>query len=114
MSVGVRFAVVKQKLKEPRNAVERNLALTGEVTRYLLNHPKVFDFLPDSFHLVILPDDDPEMCSFNLALMNSFDDGSEPVVLARLKSNRASDSASEQTPPSFYVPLRLEASEVKL
>ena len=47
--------MAKQKVKEPRNAVERNLALTGEVTRYLLSHPEVFDFLPDHFDLVILP-----------------------------------------------------------
>ena len=40
--------------------VERNISLTGEIMRYLLDNPQVFASLPDNFELVILPENDPE------------------------------------------------------
>ncbi len=92
-----------KKLKEPRNVVSRNIALTGEVMRYLLNNPKVFDSLPDSFELVILPDDDPEMRSYNWELLDRFGSEGKPIVFVRLKTSRA--TIFGQAPPSLYIPL---------
>ncbi len=92
-----------KKLKEPRNVVSRNIALTGEVMRYLLNHPKVFDSLPNSFELVILPDDDPEMRSYNWELLDRFGSEGKPIVFARLKSSRK--MRLQEAPPAIYIPL---------
>jgi hypothetical protein len=92
-----------KKMKEPRNVVSRNIALTGEVMRYLLNHPKTFESLPDSFELVILPDDDAEMRSYNLGLLDRFGSEGKPIVFARLKSSRK--VRLQEAPPSIYVPL---------
>ena len=92
-----------KKLKELRNVVSRNIALTGEVMRYLLNNPKVFDSLPDSFELVILPEADPEIRSYNLELLDRLGSEGKPVVFARLKNSRA--TFFERTPPSLYIPL---------
>lgn len=92
-----------KKIKEPRNVVSRNIELTGEVMRYLLNHPKVFNSLPDSFELVILPDDDPEMRSYNLELLDRFGSEGKPVVFVRLKTGR--EALFEQAPPFLYIPL---------
>ena len=53
------------KINAPVNIVERNIQLTGEIMRYLMAHPQVFDSLPDKFELVILPEDYPEMRLYN-------------------------------------------------
>ncbi len=67
------------------NAVERNIRLTGEVMRYLAKNPNIFSILPEKFELVILPDDDPEMRSYNLELLAQYSIDDKPVVFARTK-----------------------------
>ena len=76
----------KIKTGTPDNVVERNIRLTGEVMRYLAEHPRAFTLLPDDFELVILPDDDPEMRSYNLELLGRYAEEDKPVVFARTKS----------------------------
>ena len=89
--------------RKPRRIVERNLALFGEVMRYLLDKPHIIESLPDNFELIILPDDDPVLRRYNLDLLNTFDSGDKPVVFVRLKSSRT--AAHSQLHPSLYVPL---------
>jgi hypothetical protein len=78
---------------------KRNLAMTGEVMRYLMENPKVFESLPDNFELVILPEDDPEIRIYNLDLLDKYGSEGKPIVFARLKANTLS------MPPSIFVPL---------
>ena len=73
------------EMNSPKDIVERNLALTSEIMRYLLNQPQVFDALPDKFELVILPEDDPEMRLYNLELLDRYGSEGKPVVFARTK-----------------------------
>ena len=89
--------------KVPRNVVERNIALAGELMRYLLEHPQVFSALPDNFELVILPDDDPEMRLYNLELLDTYKSQSKPIVFVRLKSAR--EGILSEASPSLYVPV---------
>ncbi|MBI5471839.1 MAG: hypothetical protein HY961_05790 [Ignavibacteriae bacterium] len=87
-----------EKLKTPVRAVERNLALTKQVTQFLLDHPNVLEAFPDAFELVILPDDDPEIRAFNLQLLDKLGAESKPIVFARVKTH-------PHAKPSFFVPL---------
>ncbi len=80
---------------------ERNLALSGQIMRYLLNHPQVFDDLPDDFELVILPEDDTEVTLFNLELLKKRSEEGKPIVLARVKTNAEKMLAS----PNIFVPI---------
>jgi len=89
--------------RKPKNVVERNIAMLGVLMSYLLAEPQVFDSLPTNFELVILPDDDPEICLYNLRLLDTFDSQGKPVVFARVKSSRTMDL--EKARPSLYVPL---------
>ncbi len=73
------------EMNSPKDIVERNLALTSEIMRYLLNQPQVFDALPDKFELVILPEDDPEMRLYNLELLDRYGSEGNPVVFALTK-----------------------------
>lgn len=78
---------------------KRNIALTGEIMRYLLGNPKVFESLPDNFELVILPEDDPEIRMYNLELLDKFGSEGKPIVFARIKSDAA------KMEPSIFVPI---------
>jgi hypothetical protein len=64
--------MARTKVSGPKDIVERNIALTGELVRYLLEQPQVFSSLPEDFGLVILPDDDPEMRLYNLELLDTY------------------------------------------
>lgn len=83
--------------------VERNIALTGQFTRYLLEHPGLFAALPDQFELVLLPQNDPELQFYNLHLLEKYGSADTPVVLAHLCATGL--DITNQLPPQTYVPL---------
>jgi hypothetical protein len=71
--------------------------------RYLLDHPQVFDALPDDFELVILPDDDPDIRLYNLNLLDTYGSEGKPIVFARFESKPTYPSDSIR--PSLFVPV---------
>jgi len=91
--------MAQKKVKRPNKVVERNIALTGEIMRYLLDHPNIFTSLPDRFELVVLPEDDPEMRLYNLELLDKYGSASNPIVFARIKSHQ------KRIEPKIFVPL---------
>jgi hypothetical protein len=86
-----------KKIKD--DVVKRNISLTGEIMRYLLDNPNVFESLPDKFELVVLPEDDPEVSMFNLDLLKKYGSEGKPIVFARVKSDAA------KIEPSIFVPV---------
>jgi hypothetical protein len=92
-------------IKRTRRVVERNLALFEEWTRYLINHPRILENLPDKFELVMLPDDDDELRRYNLQLLSIYGSEGRVVVFVRLRSTPQVDF--EVRPPDVYVPLPL-------
>ena len=91
------------EMNSPRDVVERNLALTSEIMRYLLNQPQVFSSLPDKFELVILPEDDPEMRLHNLELLDRYGSEGKPVVFARIRAHQVNELGQQK--PSIFVPV---------
>lgn len=91
------------KVNSPQRVVERNIALTAEIMRYLMEKPHVFEKLPDSFELVVLPEDDPEMWIYNLHLLDQVSQNDKPVVFARLSSSKP--SIRGEIPASLYAPV---------
>lgn len=87
--------------KMKSDIAERNITLLGQLMEYLLDHPKVFDVLPDDFELVILPEDDPEIVLFNLELLKKYGRQGKPIVLARVKSSLEKITSQ----PSIFVPI---------
>ncbi len=92
----------KKRVIKPENAVERNIAMTGEIMRYLMNQPHLFDSLPENFELVILPDDDPEMRLYNLELLDVYGGEGKSVVFARVKTEKQNISDDSV---DVYVPI---------
>lgn len=88
--------------KKPKNVVERNVALLGDLMQYLLTKPGVLDSLPDDFELVILPEDDTEMRQYNLELLDIYGSEGKPVVFVRMRSGKVD---FDEKRPSLYVPL---------
>lgn len=87
------------------DVVERNIQLTGDFTRYLLQNPKILNTLPDNFELVILPDNDPELQEYSLELLNQRQMVIEqPIVIVWMRAAQNGQSAS--LPKfQFYVPI---------
>jgi hypothetical protein len=95
--------MAEPKMNTPKGVVERNIALVGQIMEYLLDHPEVFEALPDEFELVILPEDDPEMRLYNLELLDKFSVEEKPVVFARTRFKTKKGRTIAR--PSLFVPI---------
>lgn len=87
--------------------VERNLALQTAFNQYMFDHPNMLERLPDSFRLVILPQDDPELSLINLQMLNSRQKRDKPVVIVLMRSKGR--IAVSQLAPDVFLPLPLAA-----
>jgi hypothetical protein len=83
--------------------VSRNIALTSEVLRSMLEEPEVLDQLPADFELVVLPDDDPELRLYNLELLDKYGSEGKPIVFVRMSAGQK--QPANGVPVSFYVPV---------
>ena len=81
--------MAQAKVKITQDIVERNLRLTEEIMRYLLDNPQIFNSLPDNFELVVLPEDDPDIRLHNLELLDKYGSEGKPIVFARIRSKTA-------------------------
>ncbi len=65
--------------------VYKNIVLTTEFNKYLVEHPEIADGIPDNALVVVLPEDDPALCRKNLALARRQREKNQPVVQVRIK-----------------------------
>ena len=67
----------------------KNVTLSTEFNKYLVEHPEFAEQIPDEAVVVLLPADDPELCQENLRLMEdnkSIDDvPNRPVVYVKIE-----------------------------
>jgi hypothetical protein len=94
---------LKGSIRPPKRVVERNIVLLGDVMRYLLAEPQLLASLPESFELVILPDDDPVLRRYNLELLDAYEGMGKPIVFVRTRAERTPDPTRAR--PNLYVPL---------
>jgi hypothetical protein len=60
----------------------RNMILYAEFERYLLEHPEMSKQIPDGASVVFMPEDDPELCDANRALLvRARREGQETVII---------------------------------
>jgi len=97
--------MAQAKMMTPSDIVERNILLTKEIMRYLLDNPQVFSSLPDKFELVVLPEDEPEMRLYNLDLLDKYGSEGKPIVFARVKVE--GENITIQDRPSLYAPISI-------
>ena len=89
------------KPKVKNEIVERNVRLTGQIIKYMLNNPKMLDVLPEKFELVLLPENDPELRQLNLDLLDKYGSQGKPIVFARIKTDRI----TARSKPNIFVPI---------
>ncbi len=89
------------KTKVKNEAIERNVHLTGEVIKYIMNNPDILDVLPENFELVLLPEDDPEVRMLNLDLLDKYGSEGKPIVFARVNTHMV----KPHWKPSIFVPV---------
>lgn len=65
--------------------VEKNLELSFEFTRYLLDHPELERKIPKGAQVVLLPDYDEELKRFNLKNSRRWQEEDQPVIYVRIK-----------------------------
>ncbi len=96
------MAARRKRLTEAQ-VVQRNIDLHSAFMQYILDHPKILDRLPADFRLVILPENDPEITAYNLALLDKRPAKSKPVIFVRMRAGKKVDFEKQQ--PTVYLPL---------
>ncbi len=79
---------------------EKNLVLSTEFSRYLLEHPEVAQCIPKDALVVILPEYDKELYDENLKIAQKRRDKDQPMVLVRVKK-LAPERKSRLVSPKF-------------
>ena len=64
---------------------EKNLVLTTEFSRHVLEHPEVARRIPKDALVAILPEYDQELAKKNLEIVKARREKDQPIVLVRVK-----------------------------
>jgi hypothetical protein len=65
--------------------MEKNLELSFEFTRYLMDHPELEEQIPKGAQVVLLPDYDEDLKRFNLKNSQRRREKDQPVIYVRIK-----------------------------
>ena len=68
-----------------KELVEKNITLSMEFSRYVIEHPKIAGQIPKGAQVVLLPQDDPELCGENLKLAELHRKQGQVVVYVRVE-----------------------------
>jgi len=66
--------------------VEKNITLSFEFERYILEHPDVLEQIPNGAEVVLLPKDDPELYRINLETAWKERQAGAPVVYIEIEA----------------------------
>ena len=65
--------------------IRKNLLLGMELDKYLIEHPSLIEQIPQGAYVVLLPEDDPELCKANTRLARKRLKEGEKVVFVRVE-----------------------------
>ena len=63
----------------------KNLILSTEFDRYVIEHPEFAEKIPRNAQIVLLPKDDPELCQKNIEIAKTQREPGQPVVYAYIE-----------------------------
>ena len=58
----------------------KNLILSTEFDRYVIEHPEFAEKIPQNAQIVLLPENDPELCQKNIEIAKVQREARQPVV----------------------------------
>jgi hypothetical protein len=64
----------------------KNLVLSTEFDRYVLEHPEFGEHIPANAQIVLLPEHDPELCQKNLELSEAQHEDGQPIVYVHIQN----------------------------
>lgn len=64
----------------------KNLILSTEFDRYILEHPEFAENIPLNAQVVFLPEDDPELCRVNVEIAERQRDEGQQVVYVHIEA----------------------------
>lgn len=68
-----------------RGFVYKNIVLSTEFNKYLVEHPEIADRIPNNALVVLLPENDPALCRKNLALARRHREKNQAIVHVRIE-----------------------------
>ena len=68
-----------------RELFTKNLKLSKEFDLYLLEHPKVAEQIPENALIVLLSEEDPELCEKNIELARTRREPGQSLVYIRVE-----------------------------
>jgi len=74
-----------EKFKMNRKVFQENITLGFEFARYVIEHPKFGEKIPENALVVLLPEYDPELSRVNLELAKQQREKGQPVVHVHFK-----------------------------
>ena len=72
-------------MKKNRKTFYKNLLLGTEFDKYLVEHPKFTQNIPNGALVVLLPKDDPALCKENIRTAKAQAEEGQPVVYIKIK-----------------------------
>lgn len=70
---------------ERKEIIAKDIGLTFNFLRYLIEHPDEIEKMPDNSELILLPEDDPTLCETNLNNARSTKEKGEDTPIAVFK-----------------------------
>ena len=64
---------------------ERNLELSNEFSRYIIEHPEIAERIPNEAIVVILPEYDRELADENFKIARANKENNQPIILVKVK-----------------------------
>ena len=68
-----------------RELFTKNLKLSTEFDLYLVEHPEVAEQIPENALIVLLPEEDPELCEKNLEITKARQEPGQSIVYIRVE-----------------------------
>ena len=65
--------------------IKRNLDILNEFMKIAFDQPEILDKIPKESELVILPENDPDLCAANVKIKQSLEKKGRKVVVVRMK-----------------------------
>jgi len=64
---------------------EKNVTLSTEFSRYIIEHPEVAEKIPKGALVILLPQDDPKICEENRRQADKYRKKDQPMVFVKIE-----------------------------
>ncbi len=81
--------IIENLIQDDQQLFLKNLMLTTEFNKYIIDHPDILDGIPDNALVILLPSDDPEFCSKMIGLVDHYraidDQKDRPTIYIKIE-----------------------------